>query len=118
MLPPAGEQVDWHCLHAGELKRLVTFITLLPTRTTVNLNTAPLEVLAAVINGLDVGSAERLVQSRQRDPFKEVQNARALLPAGVEMKDELVGINSEYFEVQGQVRLGDRVLQERSLVHR
>ena len=39
-------------------------------RTPVNVNTAPREVLAAVIKGLDLATAERLVQMRQRAPFK------------------------------------------------
>jgi general secretion pathway protein K len=115
--PQTVEQLAWLNVDPSDLKRLLPFITLLPSATTVNLNTAPREVLAAVMN-LDVGSAERLVQSRQRDPLKGVENAAALLPNGVVPNQAMVGVSSEYFEVQGRVRLGDRVLQERSLVHR
>ena len=117
VLPQSVEQLAWLKIDPNDLKRLQPFVTLLPTSTTVNLNTAPREVLAAVIAGIDVGTAERLVQSRQRDPFTALENVTAVVP-GIQLKADLVGVSSEYFEVQGQVRLGDRVLQERSLVFR
>jgi general secretion pathway protein K len=117
--PQSVEQLVWLGVDPNELKRLATFITLLPEATTVNVNTAPREVIAAVVDGLDVGSAERLVQARQREPFKDVESAvRAQLPGGQALQLQRLGVGSNYFEVQGQVRLGDRVLQERSLVKR
>jgi general secretion pathway protein K len=117
--PQSVEQLVWLGVDPNELKRLMPFVTLLPDNTTVNVNTAPREVLAAVVDGLDVGSAERLVQARQREPFKDVESAvRAQLPGGQSLQLQRLGVGSNYFEVQGQVRLGDRVLQERSLVKR
>jgi general secretion pathway protein K len=117
--PQSVEQLVWLGVDPNELKRLTPFITLLPDSTTVNVNTAPREVIAAVVDGLDVGSAERLVQARQREPFKDVESAvRAQLPGGQTLSLQRLGVGSNYFEVQGQVRLGDRVLQERSLVKR
>jgi len=117
--PQTVEQLVWLGIDPKELKRLQPFITLLPETTNVNVNTAPREVLAAVVEHLDVGSAERLVQARQREPFKDVELAvRAQLPGGATLELNRLGVGSNYFEVQGQVRLGDRVLQERSLVRR
>jgi general secretion pathway protein K len=118
--PQTVDQLAWLGIDPADLKRLQPYITLLPERTTVNVNTAPREVIAAVVDTLDVGSAERLVQARQRDPFKNTDAAlMAQLPGGGYGLDlSRLGVGSSYFEVQGQVRLGDRVLQERSIVKR
>ncbi len=94
------------------------YVTLLPRRTTLNLNTAQREVIAAVIEGADLGSAERLVQSRQRNPMQSLEAAKALLPTGVQLNPSRVGVSSSFFEVHGRLRLGDRALEQRSLVER
>lgn len=120
VLPQTVDDLVWLGIDPGDLKRLKPFVTLLPrgTAKTVNINTAPREVIAAVF-ATDLGTAERLVQTRQREPIKDKENARQFMhdpaPTGVENRYDVF---TEYFEVRGQVRLGDRVLEERSLVHR
>jgi general secretion pathway protein K len=91
----------------------------LPTPTAVNLNTAPAEVLAAVIEGADLGTAQRLVEARRRAPFKSVDDAAQLLSGtGQGIDVALADFKSSYFIVRGRLRLGDRVLEEESLVRR
>ena len=90
----------------------------LPVRTPVNLNTAPREVLVAAIDSLDTGSAERLVQARQREPFTSLDTVRELLGPAYTVEPERASVLSRYFEVTGRLRLEDRALQERSLVER
>ena len=65
-----------------------------------------------------MGAAERLVQQRQRAPFKTLAEAQAALPANVTLESTRVGVLSNFFEVRGRLRLGDRVLEELSLVER
>jgi general secretion pathway protein K len=89
----------------------------LPVRTQVNLNTAPREVLSAVL-GVDRGTAERLVQARQRAPFESVDAARAQLPASVKLEPARVSVASSFFDVVGRLRLDDRALEEHSVLHR
>jgi general secretion pathway protein K len=116
--PQTVEQLGWLGLDPEALKRLAPYITLLPEPTTLNLNTAPREVIAAVFEGGDMSTAERMLQARQRKPFEQVQDVQRWLPSGLQLTDQRIGVNTNYFEVRGQVRLGDRVLQERSLVQR
>ena len=116
--PQTVDQLVWLGVQRADLERLKAWIVLLPEPTPVNINTAPREVLAAVVEGLDLGSAERIVQARQRDPFNKLEDAKTLLPSGVETGTQRLDVRSNFFEVTGQVRLGDRVLQERSLVQR
>src|SRR4030095_7551488 len=93
-------------------------VQLLPERTPVNMNTAPREVLAAAIDGLDLGSAQRLVEGRERKPFKSIGDARPLLPPRITLDPRTVGVQTNYFIVRGRLRLGERVLEEESLVQR
>jgi general secretion pathway protein K len=118
LAPTRVTQLTWLGLDAATVARLEPFVTLLPVPTPVNANTATREVLLAAIDGLDLGTAERLVQARQRNPFTSVEAVQALLPEGMKTDAKRVGFRSSYFRVYGRLRLDERVLEERSLVER
>jgi len=84
----------------------------------LNLNTASREVLAAVVPGLDAGSAERIVQQVQRQYFKSLNDARAYIPGDTALDPKRLGVSSNYFEVTGRLRLEGRALEETQLVVR
>ncbi len=118
LLPTRFAQLRWFGLDAATLARLEPYATLLPEPTALNINTASREVLAAVIPGLDLGGAERIVQRRARNPYKTPQELAAELgPAVAESLDGLA-VGSRYFEVVGRLRLDGRIFEERSMVHR
>lgn len=116
--PTRLADLAWLGLDAETLARLAPWAELLPVPTPVNANTAPREVLVAAIDGLDLGSAERLVQRRQREPFASIEQLQAELPEGVGVDPARVGVASSHFEVAGRLRLEDRVLEEVSLLQR
>lgn len=118
LTPARLDDLAWLGLDQATVERLRPLVTLLPKPTPVNINTAPREVLAAVIPGLDLGSAERLVQARKSQPFKALADAQPHLPGGVELKESELSVLSSFFEVRGRMRLDDRVLEELSLVER
>ena len=107
----------WSGLDETTLQRLAPYLDLLPAATPVNFNTAPREVMAAVI-GLDLGGAERLVQARARKPFEQPDDVYAQLPPGTPQEPGRVSVSSSYFHVAGRLRLEERVLEERSLLVR
>jgi len=113
------EQLVWLGLSARSLAALRPYITLLPGRSAVNLNTASAEVIHASLPRLDMAQAQRMVQRRSTAAFRSV--AQALgdtdmtpgpLPAGA------LGVSSRYFEIQGRLRLGSTTVRESSLVER
>jgi general secretion pathway protein K len=116
--PTQLSDLAWIGIEAPTLERLAPWVELLPLPTTVNANTAPREVLAASIEGLDLGSAERMVQSRLRKPFETIADVQAMLPGAVRVDAARVGVGSSWFEVSGRLRLEERVLEERSLLQR
>ena len=111
------EHLAWLGLDAPTLAALRPLVDVLPARTPINLNTASREVLAAVL-AVDNGTAERLVQARQRRAFDMLDQVRTQLPPGTALEASRVSVGSSYFEVRGRLRLEDRVLEEHSLVRR
>jgi general secretion pathway protein K len=119
LLPQRVGQLRWLGLSDSSLVKLGEFITLLPVRTPVNLNTASVTVLRACIPTLDQAQAQRLATSRQTKHFGTFNDAGLVVP---EISGELNhlqhSVNSLFFEVQGRLRLDQTVVQERSVVQR
>jgi general secretion pathway protein K len=118
MRPERLADLVWLGIAAETLERLAPYVDLLPAVTPVNLNTAPREVLLAAVDGLDLPTAERLVQQRLRAPYVSIDGARALVSAAVKFDEARVGVASQWFEVSGRLRLAERVVEERSLLQR
>ena len=108
----------WAGVPLTTLALLEPVALLLPAATPVNLNTASREVLVAAIDNIDPGTAERLVQARQRKAFVTLDEAKALLAPTTVLDPQRVSVTSAYFEVAGRLRLEERVVEERSLLVR
>ena len=118
LMPQTARQLSWFGVDPEALRALEPYIVILPEKAYVNVNTAPREVLAAAAAGLDLATAERIVQARQRSPLRSIADVRALAPSVPEDSFARLVINSNFFEVRGRLRLGDVVLEQRSLVYR
>ena len=118
-LPPNSvAELTWLGIDEATIQLIQAYVVLLPVRTPVNLNTASAQVLAAVIDKLDLGGAERLVQARQRNYFRSTEDAQKVLGANFSLSPDRVSVNSSFFELAGRLRLGDRILEEQSMVQR
>ena len=118
LAPLRLSELVWVGIDAASVAKLEPLVVLLPVRTPVNVNTASREVLVAVLDGLDLGTAERLVQLRSRNAFVNLDELRRNFSDAVKAEDTRVSVGSSYFEVYGRLRLEERVLEERSLVER
>ncbi len=117
--PQRVEQLIWLGLSPTSLEQLKPFITVLPTRTPVNINTAPAEVLYASLPALELAGARLMETKRAQQHFRTVAEAGVLVPAvASQLNAGHHSIASRYFEVRGRLRLADTVVQERSLVER
>ncbi len=95
------------------------FVTALPPPTTINVNTAPGEVLMAVLPGLDADGATALVAGRGRKPFTTIAEFRARLPRGANVVDERsLGVSSTWFLVTVDARQGETRVHARALLRR
>ena len=118
LTPRAVSQLVWFGIPPEAVKALTPYIVVLDTQTPVNMNTAPREVVFAVIKAFDLGQAERFVQTRQRKHYDTVATLQAALPPNFDMAKVKLSVNSKFFEVRGRLRLGTRVLEQVSLVER
>lgn len=118
-LPPQRfEQLAWLGVDRATLQRLAPYATLLPQATPVNVNTAPREVLVAAIDGLDLGSAERIVQQRASQSLRSLQELAAELPQGIQAQQTRVAVGSSFFAVRARLRMDERVLEQFAVVER
>jgi general secretion pathway protein K len=120
LMPREVSQLTWLGIDDDSIKLMKNHVTILPVPTPVNANTASAEALLAAIPGLDRGTAQRIVQTRQRNPFKSPKDVLDLVPEAVKANTTAtqVNVSSNFFEVRGRLRLADRVLEESSLVER
>ncbi len=116
--PARLADLAWLDIEPQTVARLEPWVTLLPVRTPVNVNTASREAIVAAIDKLDLGTAERLVQQRQRQPFESLKAVQDQLPPNTRLDAARVSVTSRWFEIAGRLRLDERVLEERSLVER
>ena len=114
--PVSVSQLTWLGLDDASAQALRPYIVLLDAATGINVNTASKEVLAAV-TGMDLATAESVVQSRQRKAINDVPAFLKQYNLPADVGPRLV-TNSTYFEINGRLRLVDRVLMERSLMQR
>lgn len=118
LMPTSVEDLGWLGLDTATVQRLKPYVVLLPRETPVNLNTAPKEVIAAVLPGIDLASAERLVQSRLREHLKSPADAKAVLGERALTDARRVSVNTSYFIVYGALRLDQVTVAQRSLLER
>nr|WP_283254435.1 type II secretion system minor pseudopilin GspK [Ramlibacter paludis] len=117
LVPGRVEQLVWLGLSPATVAALKPYVTLLPASTTVNLNTAPPEVIYAALRGISLADAQRLVAVRASQPFRKVEDALEQLPASTTGKEN-VGYATNFFEVRGRIRLNEVLVEERSIVQR
>ncbi|MEY4749318.1 MAG: hypothetical protein RIQ60_1532 [Pseudomonadota bacterium] len=118
LMPERVDDLGWLGVPPDALQALKPYLVLLPRATPLNLNTASRLVIAAVLPGVDLASAERLVQLRLRSPLQRREDAQAALGAAVVLDAARVGVASSYFEVTGRLRIDEMVVTQRSLVER
>lgn len=117
LLPPTVAQLRWLGVDDHAAAALAPHLVILPRATPVNINTASREVLAAVLQ-VDLGTADRIIQARQRSPFRALNELGPLLPGTPLPPVSLASVESDFFEVLGRLRLDQRVVEERSLLER
>lgn len=122
-LPPLD--LDWLLEVPGftpeTVARLRPFVTVLPLPSTVNLNTAPPEVLAAMIPGLDLGQAQELALGRDKTYFINIgdfTNRLGSRPLALQPDNSELDVRSSFFIVHGQIDHERAHVQRDTLVYR
>lgn len=101
-------------IEADAYKKLKDFVSTLPGKVTINVNTAPPEVLMSL--GLDKAGADSVVEAR---PFEKLGDFTTIAA----VKDAKIGkegldVKSTYFQLEAQARIGRSTLRQFSILKR
>jgi general secretion pathway protein K len=99
-----------------KLRNLVIFLPQAGTQ--VNINTAPPEVLAAVIENISASDAAVIVATRTSASFRNSGDFALRLPGIPSVGSSNLGVASDFFLVNGKVRLSRAALQIQALIKR
>ena len=119
LMPQHVAQLVWFGLSPQTVAALEPYVTVLPVRTPLNINTASAEAIFASVPALDLASAKRLVAQRTRNPFRSLTDTSSVVrdqTAAFDSQRHSVGTN--YFEVLGRLRLDKIWVEEHSLLRR
>lgn len=118
--PQTIDQLAWLGLSPRSIAVLRPFVTILPERTPVNLNTAPAEVIYACVEGFDLADAHRLVQARNTAYLSDsnVGSKIGEIKTAAQFNTALHSVSSRFFEVRGSLRIDQSTVQEQSVVQR
>ncbi len=100
----------------ASLRRIATA---LPLRVAVNVNTAPPEVLVAIVEGLTLPEATVLASGRSAAPFAGRDDFRTRLPrTELNVQNEDIAVDSRFFLVQGRASVGSADQRMQALLQR
>ena len=119
LMPQRIDQLVWLGVSPATLQKLTPYISLLPVRAALNVNTAPAELLYASIPALQIDGARRMVTKRAQQHFRNLGEAGQVVPEiAAQISEGQHSVATRFFEVRGRLRLNELVVQERSLVQR
>lgn len=101
------------------VERLRNLVIFLPqSGTSLNINTAPVEVLAAAIDNISTSDAAVIVATRTTASFRSKETIANQLPGIPTIGPSNVDVFSNYFLVNGRVKLNRAALQIQALMKR
>jgi general secretion pathway protein K len=117
--PQEPDQMAWLGLDAQTQAQLQPYITVLPERTPVNLNTAAGPVLMACLDGVEQADVRRLLSARSLAPWESLDDVKkaAKLPQLV-LDAQLVDTRTRFFALRGTLQIDSNTVQEYSVVQR
>ena len=107
MLTEVGELSMVRGFNKPVIDRLKPFVTALPRPTRINVNTAPPEVLYAMVDGMTLAEARMLTGVRDQTPFSTANNFHAALPRiDLSVADSDFSVTSHFFLVTVNTHFG------------
>jgi len=105
------------------LAQLRPFVIVLPILTTVNVNTAPAEVLMAAISGLSRTAASSVVQLRTATPLKSADEITSLInkiggSQNITIDASMIDVRSQFWLARSEIHLGRGIFSNSTLIQR
>ena len=117
--PQEPDQMAWLGLDSQTLAQLRPYVTMLPERTPVNLNTASGPVLIACMEGVEQSDAQRLINARRLAPWENLEDVKkAAKLAQLVLDPQRVDTRTRFFGLLGTLQIDGNTVQEYSVVQR
>lgn len=100
------------------LAQLKPFLIVLPEATPLNVNTAPAELLAALIPDMSLSEAGSLVARRKTAAWRDKATFLSQVRGGEGIAESAFEVKSSWFLVQSRIRLDRAALNAESLIQR
>lgn len=101
------------------LTTLSAYLTIIPQKTAINVNTASAEVLSASVPGLDLAQARAMTEQRDRGQwFNSSADFFNRLGGRRNLSGDRISVDSEWFKVTGEVTLGRVASRMQALLQR
>jgi len=100
------------------LAQLKPFLIVLPEKTPLNVNTAPAELLAALIPDMSLSEAGSLVARRKTAAWRDEATFRSQVRGAEGIPQDVFDVKSSWFLVQSRIRLDRAALNAESLTQR
>lgn len=101
LMPERAGDLLWLGLSPASVQALGPYLSVLPGRLPVNLNTADALVLQAVL-GVPPAQVQQLLERRRARPFLRVDEALA----GLQTAGDMLSVQTQFFGVQIEIELG------------
>ena len=106
-------------LDAKTVAALLPYVTVLPVATNdINVNTASPVVLAALVQGLDLPTAQRIAEDRSSTPYKTTADFTAKLPRGLTPPTVGMVVKTDFFLVTLDTAIGRHERRTEALLQR
>jgi len=104
---------------AKTVAALLPYVTVLPLATNdINVNTAPPEVLAALVPGLDLTTAQGIAKDRSSTPYKTIADFTGKLPRGMTPPTVGMVVKTDFFLVTLDTAIGRHERRTEALLQR
>jgi len=104
---------------AKTLAALLPYVTVLPVATNdINVNTASPAVLAALVPGLDLSTAQRIAEQRGSSAYKSVDEFKSKLPRGLTAPTVGMVLKTDFFLVTLDTSIGRHERRSEALLQR
>jgi general secretion pathway protein K len=121
LMPVRTSQLVWFGLSPQTVAALAPYVTVLPAGNTtkLNINTASAEAIYASVPGMDMAGAKQVVARRTLKYFTTLTDADSVVRDKANgFSDDRHTVATNYFEVEGKLRLDNTFVEEHSLVQR
>jgi general secretion pathway protein K len=131
ILPQRMEHLVWMGIPGPTVAALRPYVTVLPSRSSVNLNTAGSRVIYAVVPALTMEQVDAFVAERERRANIYAGTSRSHFRSWEQMRQFLMGdpqeapsdvanisFASQYYDLRVRLQWGESVFDERYLLHR